>query len=101
MEKGTPPQVKDEGVRTKIFDWKVPMTVGTAQVAAVGTLEWVPEDSSGTSTGLIVGVGAAAILALAALALLVTRRRRPRAAVAGAPSGEPGEPPRREVDEAW
>ena len=29
MEKGTPPQVKDEGVRTKIFDWRVPMTIGS------------------------------------------------------------------------
>ena len=28
MEKGKPPQVKDEGKRTKIFDWDVPMTVG-------------------------------------------------------------------------
>ncbi len=102
MERGTPPQVRDESVRTKIFDWRVPMTVGSAQVAAVGTLEWVPEDSSGTSTGLIVALGAAAILALAALALLITRRRRPRPAAAGAPSGESAEPPRHEaVDEAW
>ena len=28
MEKGKPPQVKDESKRTKIFDWDVPMTVG-------------------------------------------------------------------------
>ncbi len=104
MEKGTPPQVKDEGVRTKIFDWRVPMTVAGAPVAAVGTLEWVPADSSGTSTGLIVGLLAAAILVICALAFLLTRRRRPRVAPAGAPTGGGAEPerPRREaVDEAW
>lgn len=103
MERGTPPQVKDESVRTKIFDWRVPMTVGSAPVAAVGTLEWVPADSSGSSTGLIVALAAAAILMLAALAFLLTRRRRPRPAVAaGAAPGERSERPRREAaDEAW
>jgi hypothetical protein len=103
MERGTPPQVKDEDVRTKIFDWRVPMSVGSAQVAAVGTLEWVPADSSGSSTGLIVALAAAAILLLAALGFLLTRRRRPRPAVAtAAPSGEPAERPRRKAaDEAW
>jgi hypothetical protein len=103
MERGTPPQVKDESVRTKIFDWRVPMTVGGAPVAAVGTLEWVPADSSGSSTGLIVALAAAAVLVLAALAFLLTRRRRPRPAVApAAASGEPAEPARREAaDEAW
>ena len=43
MEKGIPPQVKDPSERTKIFDWNVPMEVGGAPVAAIGTLEWVPE----------------------------------------------------------
>jgi hypothetical protein len=76
MEKGTPPQVKDPGVRTKVFDWRVPMTVGSAPVAAIGTLEWVPASSDGSSTGLIVAIGAGAILAVAAIAFLLTRRRR-------------------------
>jgi hypothetical protein len=102
MERGRPPQVKDESVRTKIFDWAVPMTVGGAQVRALGTLEWVPEDSSGGSTGLIAALGAAALLALAALAFLLTRRRRARPAPAGAPAPPDTESKRREaVDEAW
>ena len=42
MEKGTPPAVKDESVRTKIFNWAVPMSVGGAQVTTLGELEWVP-----------------------------------------------------------
>jgi hypothetical protein len=98
MERGTPPQVKDESVRTKIFDWRVPMTVGSTPVAALGTLEWVPASSSGSSTGLIVAVAAAAVLALAALAFLLVRRRRPRAAAAGAAAESPR---RRAADEAW
>jgi len=97
MEKGTPPQVKDEDVRTKIFDWSVPMTVNGAQVRALGTLEWVPEDSSGTSTGLIATIGGALVLLLAALAFLLTRRR-PRPAAAGATRERKRA---RELDEAW
>jgi LPXTG-motif cell wall-anchored protein len=95
--------VKDEGVRTKIFDWSVPMTVGGAQVAAIGILEWVPADSSGSSTGLIVALLAGAILLLAALAFMFMRRRRPQpAAAAGAQPGKPAERPRsKAVDEAW
>jgi hypothetical protein len=100
MERGTPPQVTDEGVRTKIFDWSVPMTVGGAQVRALGTLEWVPEESSGTSVGLIVAIAVAAVLLLAALAFALTRRRRPRAGAAAAGAGpQPGKP--RAADEAW
>ena len=57
MEKGTPPQVKDESMRTKIFDWDVPMTVGGAPVnarrhARVGARAI---RRPGCSTGLIVG----------------------------------------------
>jgi hypothetical protein len=97
MERGTPPQVKDEGVRTKIFDWRVPMTVGTGAVTALGTLEWVPESSSGSSsTGLIVALAVAGALALATLAFFLGRRRRPAAA------GQPVTGPRRQEEkEAW
>ena len=97
MDRGTPPQVKDEGVRTKIFDWSVPMTVGGAQVRALGTLEWVPAESSGTSAGVVVAIVAGAVLLLAALAYLLVRRRRARPAVAG----DAQAPRRKVVDEAW
>ena len=92
MEKGTPPQVKDEGTRTKIFDWRVPMTIGTAQVNALGTLEWVPEESSSSSTGLLIGLAAAGAIALAALAFLLGRRRGQTTAKSPGP---------RTADEAW
>lgn len=94
MEKGTPPQVKDEGVRTKIFDWRVPMSVAGAPVAAVGTLEWVPAESSGSNTALLVALIAAAVLLIAGLGFMLGRRR-PRAAPAA------GGMPRRRETEAW
>ena len=92
MEKGKPPQVKDEDQRTKIFDWDVPMTVGGQPVKAIGTLEWVPESSSGTSPLLFVGLGALALLAGAGAVALMRRRRRGRAASPGGP---------KPAEEAW
>src|SRR5207247_3739257 len=66
MEKSVPPQVKDQGKKTKIFDWQVPLEVNGKPVRAAGTLFWIPDSSSGTSAGLIVAIVAAALLALAA-----------------------------------
>jgi hypothetical protein len=74
MAKGTPPQVKDTGVKTKVFDWKVPLRVGTTPGAIRGELFWVPRDTSGPPVGAILGF-AALLLAGGAL-VLVTRRRR-------------------------
>jgi hypothetical protein len=91
MEKGTPPQVTDEGKRTRIFNWDVPMTVGGQDVKAVGTLDWVPASSSGTSPVVFIGIAAAA-LAIGAGVFLLMRRRR-----GGAPAGGRGEP----AEEAW
>ena len=92
MEKGKPPQVKDEDQRTKIFDWDVPMTVGGQPAKAVGTLEWVPASSSGTSPLLFVGLGALALL-IGGGAIALMRRRR--AGLPASPSG-PKAP-----EEAW
>jgi hypothetical protein len=93
MTPGTPEEVTDESKRTKIFDWRVPMTVNGRPAAALGTLTWEPDqsDSGGGSAGLIAGLGALAA-ALAVGALLLVRRRRGRAAPRR--SDRPGE-------EAW
>jgi hypothetical protein len=92
MEKGTPPQVTDEGKRTKIFDWDVPMTVGGQEAKAVGTLEWVPASSSGTSPLVFIGIAAVA-LAIGAAVFALLRRRR-----AGPPAGARSREP---AEEAW
>jgi hypothetical protein len=88
MEKGTPPQVKDESKRTKIFDWSVPMTVGGASAKALGTLEWVPDSSSGTSPLLFAGLAVLALLAIGGAVALMRRRREDRPAEAAKPAGE-------------
>ena len=87
MGKGTPPQVKDTGKRTKVFDWEVPMQAGGKSVAITGTLFWTPQDT-GAPTGAIV---AGAVLVLLMLAgVIVVRRRRAAAGGDGgaAPAGE-------------
>jgi hypothetical protein len=86
MANTVPSQVKDRSVRTKVFDWKVPVQAGVATGAITGELFW--RGSSG-------GPPAAAFAALAALVLLgavsvlIVRRRR-----AGAGAAVPRE-------EAW
>ena len=55
MSPVTPPQVKDTGKRTKIFNWSVPIRVGDQRGAINGELFWVPE-SSKAPTGAIVAL---------------------------------------------
>ena len=74
MSPVTPPQVKDTGKRTKIFDWTVPIKVGNQAGAIRGELFWVPEGSS-APTGAYVAFVVVALLA-AATVLVVRRRRR-------------------------
>ena len=74
---------------TRIFDWKVPMTVGGTPVRATGTLYWDPNDSSDSSSGFPVWLGILIALALAAAVLLGVRRVRQRSTQpADKPAGE-------------
>jgi hypothetical protein len=68
-----PPQVKDEDVRTKVFDWRVPIRVGSRRARLTGTLFWQPPTASGVPTAAIVAL---AVLVVATLALFVVTRRR-------------------------
>ena len=89
MAQGTPPQVKDEGERTKVFDWTVPMVVDGKPTEIAGELFWVPEESGFP----IAAIGALVAVALAALAFVIfVRRRRSRGGDGGGDS-----PPK----EAW
>ena len=89
MSPGTvPAAVTDQDVRTKIFDWSVPVQVGDAKpVAITGTLWWRGKDAAGgMPMGAIGGLGA---LIVASLALVViVRRRRARGEHAPAGSAE-------------
>jgi hypothetical protein len=89
MSEGTPPQVKDESVRTKVFDWSVPIEVGGERGAIAGTLFWTPLPAGGAPVGAIVA-GAAIVIALC-IAVAVVRYRRRSAA----------ERPQRDEVEAW
>jgi LPXTG-motif cell wall-anchored protein len=73
MAKDTPPQVKDESERTKVFDYEIPLRIDGQQGAIEGTLFWVgPVDTSKTPF-LVAG---AAIVLLGGAAVLIARRRR-------------------------
>jgi hypothetical protein len=84
MGKGRPPQVKDPGVRTRIYDWSVPIEVGSETGAVSGTLWWTPAPGGGVPLGAII-VGAALVMALSVMVIVVRRRR---AAAPPAASGE-------------
>ena len=74
MSPALPPQVKDKSKRTKIFNWQVPIQVGTGKATVDGELFWTPAGSTNAPTSAI-----AALVALAALGLLFVlfvRRRR-------------------------
>jgi hypothetical protein len=80
MSKDTvPPQVKDKDKRTKVFDWRVPIRVGSERAQLTGKLFWQPASASGVPAAAVVAL---AVLVAATLVLFVlTRRRRvPRGA---------------------
>jgi hypothetical protein len=74
MAKSVPPAVKDQSKKTKVFDWKVPVTVGDQPAAITGTLFWTPAASGGAPTAAI--IAGAAIVILLSIMVIVVRRRR-------------------------
>lgn len=73
MSPTLPPQVKDKGRRTLIFDWRVPIAVGARRGAVAGQLYWVPQSSQAPTAAIAVG---AAIVVLGLAFVLLVRRRR-------------------------
>ena len=104
MSPALPPQVKDKGKRTKIFNWQVPIKVGATPGAVDGQLFWVPEEGTKTPLAAIVAL---IVVVLAGLAFVFVVRRR----AGGPPGADPatgtvvdrGSPggPDRPVREAW
>jgi hypothetical protein len=74
MGKTTPPQVKDESVRTKVFDWKVPLEIGDTRGTIAGTLFWTPLPSGGPPLAAI--FAGAGFLIVCCIAVAVVRYRR-------------------------
>jgi hypothetical protein len=91
----TPPEVKNKSKLTLIFDWQVPIEVGTRKGAISGQLYWTPESSKASIAVIVLGV---AIALAGLLFVLFVRRRRARTPVdgtaGGTPGGGPGEPSR-------
>ena len=79
MSLGEPPQVRDPDVRTKVFDWTVPLRVGGRAAQITGTLEWTPVDRGGGVPVQAVAALGALVLAGAAAVVVVRRRRSGRA----------------------
>jgi hypothetical protein len=75
MGKTTPPQVTDTGVRTKVFDWKVPVEIGGARGAIGGTLFWTPLPGGGPPLPAIF-LGAGLLIACCIAVAFVRHRRR-------------------------
>jgi hypothetical protein len=83
-----PTEVKDKSKRTKIFDWQVPIQIGTQKGSVNGELFWVP-DNSKTPTLAIVAL---ILIIVAGLSFVLWVRKRR----AGSDQ-TPGKP----VREAW
>jgi hypothetical protein len=90
-----PKQVTDKSKRTKVFDWTVPMQVGSRKTSVNGTLFWQPKPGGGIPAGALIALVALALAGLGAV--LVVRRRR------AGETGDLGEPREgtRAGTEAW
>ena len=82
MSESDPEMVTDKDVRTKIYDWEVPIEVDGRAGAIGGTLFWTPLPSGGSPLPLIIGF-AALVIPLGIAVVIVRRRRR-----AAAPASE-------------
>jgi hypothetical protein len=74
MGTGTPPQVKDESVRTRLYGWTVPLEVGSERGAIRGTLFWTPSPDGGAPLALIFG-SAGVVIAICIVVIVIRRRR--------------------------
>jgi hypothetical protein len=79
MSRSVPPQVTDEGARTKVFDYEIPLQVDGRPVAIHGTLYWV-----GSGATPVLPFVVLAIIAIGSIVLVVVVRRRRSASSGGA-----------------
>jgi hypothetical protein len=67
--------VHDASVKTKIFDWRVPIEVDGARGAIAGTLFWTPLPGGGPPLGAIFLFAGLVIACCIAVAVIRYRRR--------------------------
>jgi hypothetical protein len=72
MSRTVPPQVEDKSTETKVFDYEIPIELGSRRGAIEGTLTWVGEDSGFPIAPFI---GLAIVAALGTGAVAVRRSR--------------------------
>ena len=80
MAEADPEAVTDKDVRTKVFDWEVPIAVDGRSGAISGTLFWTPVESSGLGVLPAVLAFAALVIAICVAVAVKRRRRAPAAA---------------------
>jgi hypothetical protein len=88
MSKSLPNQVTDKKKRTKIFNWAVPIVVGSKPARIKGDLYWVPA-SGGLPRGALLALALIVFSAIFFVELVRRRRRRQQRT------------PRRGTREAW
>ena len=74
MGTGIPQQVTDESVRTKVFDYHVPIEIDGSPASIEGTLYWEGDDG-GPPIALFVALGGFALLSAVGVVLIRRRRR--------------------------
>jgi hypothetical protein len=82
MAKTRPVQVKNPDVKTKVFDWSVPLTIDGSIGKIAGTLFWTPPPGGNVPVGAII-VGAAILIGLFLMVFVVRRRRAAEPVSAG------------------
>ena len=91
MGAGRSPQVEDESVRTKVFDYSIPVRVDGREGAIAGTLTWIPTPGGGLPLPAILAF-AVLVIGLCVVVVVVRRRR-----TSGDEAGDAGRP----AAEAW
>jgi hypothetical protein len=93
-----PTKVKNKSKRTLIFDWKVPISVGSTKGAIDGELFWTPESSKAPLAVIVLGI---VIVLAGMLFVLFVRRRRSRETAAGGGGAGGGGELQAPTSEAW
>ncbi len=101
MSQSLPPQVKDKGRKTKIFDYEIPISVDGTKGDVSGTLWWVGAANTSSTPFIVAGI---AIVLIGGLLVLFVRRRR-RGEGVGVGDGDGDEQPQKDAakpaGEAW